>query len=111
MYSNGNKKIIYDIITEEYFIIKFDQEWDFSPDNDPYEGYFIINGWHNILNNYKIIDKVNGPTPVEFLTYKGMYGFKVYFPSNKIEDENNNWIFYTYDIEQKKYIEVGKIVD
>jgi len=44
MYSNGNKKIIYDIITEEYFIIKFDQEWDFSPDNDPYEGYFIING-------------------------------------------------------------------
>ena len=27
---------------EEYFIIKFDQEWDFSPDNDPYEGYFII---------------------------------------------------------------------
>jgi len=40
-----------------------------------------------------------------------MYGFKVYFPSNKIEDENNNWIFYTYDIEQKKYIEVGKIVD
>jgi len=60
---------------------------------------------------FEIIDKVNGPAPVEFLTYKGMYGFKVYFPNKKIEKENNNWIFYTYDIEQKKYIEIGEIVE
>jgi hypothetical protein len=26
---------------EEYFIVEFDQEWDFPSDNDPYEGYFI----------------------------------------------------------------------
>jgi hypothetical protein len=28
---------------------------------------------------FEILDKDHGPAPVEFLTYNGVYGFKVYF--------------------------------
>jgi hypothetical protein len=70
---------------------------------------------------FKIIDKVNGPAPVEFMTYKEMYGFKVYYSNNEVAggigwvsdpDPNNyKWIFYTWDAEQKKYIEIGEVVE
>jgi len=94
--------------TDEIIYISFGQMayqvgiYAYNIENDSFKPY---TGWVQ----FEIIDKVNGPAPVEYLTYKGMYGFKVYFPNKKTE--NNNWIFYTYYIEQKKYIEVGKIVE
>ena len=70
---------------------------------------------------YKIIDPNNGPAPVEFTTYKGMYGFKVYYSNFEVAEEqgwdpdpdpkNDKWIFYTWDAGHKKYIEVGEVVD
>ena len=70
---------------------------------------------------FKIIDRVNGPAPVEFMTYNGMYGFKVYYSNNEVtggigwvpdpDPKNGKWIFYTWDAEQKKYVEIGEVVE
>jgi hypothetical protein len=40
-------------------------------DKDDFVGYCNI--------EFDIVDPVDGPAPVEFMTYKGMEGFKVYF--------------------------------
>jgi len=59
---------------------------------------------------YKIIDQKYGPAPVEFITYQGMLGFKVYNWENEYE-KTGRWTFYTWDAEKKEYIEIGEIVD
>lgn len=63
---------------------------------------------------YKLIDRENGPAPVEFMTYNGMYGFKVYYfeydPTYRSKNpRHNKWFFYTWDAEQREYIEVGEV--
>jgi hypothetical protein len=70
---------------------------------------------------FDIIDPKKGPAPVEFMTYRGMFGFKVYFESTEVADgigwvpdpnpKNDTWRFYTWDAEQRKYIEIGEVVD
>jgi len=59
--------------------------------------------------------------PVEFLTYNGIYGFKVYFLALDVPGgpgyipepipNNNKWIFYTWDAEKREYVEVGEVVE
>jgi len=70
---------------------------------------------------FGIVDKVNGPAPVEFMTYKGIYGFKVYHERLEVaggegwvpnpDPKNDKWIFYTWDAEQRKYVEIGEVVE
>jgi len=70
---------------------------------------------------FEIIDPDNGPAPVEFTTYRGMYGFKVFFFQYDVAGgpdwvpdpnlKNGKWIFYTWDAEKREYIEVGEVVD
>ncbi|MDR0320622.1 MAG: hypothetical protein LBI28_03895 [Treponema sp.] len=68
-----------------------------------------------------LIDSDNGPAPVEFMTYRGMYGFKVFFyqldvaggPGYVYEPNprNGKWFFYTWDGEQREYVEVGEVIE
>jgi len=63
---------------------------------------------------FEIIDKVNGPAPVEFLIYQGMYGFKVYnkkYHRGNDTTEEGKWYFYTWDAEQRTYAEIGEVVE
>jgi hypothetical protein len=68
-----------------------------------------------------IIDPENGPAPVEFMTYKGIDGFKAYFfeftvaggptlPPDPANPNNGKWIFYAWDAEKREYAEVEEIV-
>ena len=87
--------------------------WSYDKVKDEFENYCEI--------PFEIIDKVNGPAPVEFMTYKGMYGFKVYYSQNEVaggigwvsepNPKNDKWIFYTWDEEQRKFIEIGEVVE
>jgi hypothetical protein len=68
--------------------------------------------------DYTVYD---GPPPVEFMTYNGMYGFKVHFFGTNVSGgpghvtkpnpKNNKWIFYIWDADKKEYVEVGEVVD
>ena len=59
--------------------------------------------------------------PVQFMTHKGMYGFKVNIGGSQVagglswEPEPRpkayKWFFYTWDTQQKQYAEVGEVVD
>ncbi|MCL2067310.1 MAG: hypothetical protein FWG99_07580 [Treponema sp.] len=70
---------------------------------------------------FEIIDAHNGPAPVEFTTYRGMYGFKVFFFQYDVaggsgyvsepNPKNGKWIFYTWDAEKSEYVEVGEVVE
>jgi hypothetical protein len=68
-----------------------------------------------------IIDPENGPAPVEFMTYKGMNGFKVYYYALNVaggigyvpepNQDNEKWFFYTWDEIKREYIEVEEVVE
>jgi len=63
---------------------------------------------------FNLIDPKNGPAPVEFLTYQGKFGFKVYNKKYHWETETREegkWYFYTWDAEQRKYVEIGEIIE
>jgi len=70
---------------------------------------------------YKVIDQKEGPAPVVFITYRGMKGFKVYYSniesaggSQWVPDpdpRNDKWIFYAWNDEQRKYMEIGEVVE
>jgi len=48
------------------------------------------------------------------MTYQGMLGFKIYNEKYHWETETREegkWYFYTWDSEQKKYIEIGEVVE
>ncbi|WP_461248083.1 hypothetical protein, partial [Treponema sp. R6D11] len=67
---------------------------------------------------YKIIDLKKGPAPVEFLTYKGKYGLKVFYSNIEEKDgprwipdpdpKNDKWIFFSWDEAQRTYVEAGE---
>ena len=67
---------------------------------------------------YKIIDPKNGPAPVKFMTYKGKYGFKVYYSNIEAaggsgwvpepDPKNDKWIFFSWDEKQRMYVESGE---
>jgi hypothetical protein len=69
---------------------------------------------------FKIIDQEKGPAPVVFTTYRGMKGFKVYYsnieswwvsePNPAPDPRNDKWIFYSWNEEQRKYVEIGEVV-
>jgi hypothetical protein len=62
-----------------------------------------------------------GPAPVKFMTYRGMYGFKVSFYTGDVAGgpdyvpesypDNGKWFFYTWDVEQREYVRVGEVVE
>jgi len=68
---------------------------------------------------FKIIDQEKGPAPVVFMTYRGMKGFKVYYSNTESagqwvpdpDSRNDKWIFYSWDEDQRKYVEIGEVVD
>ncbi|GHT70912.1 hypothetical protein FACS1894110_23160 [Spirochaetia bacterium] len=70
---------------------------------------------------FRIIDAENGQAPVEFMTYKGIDGFKVYYAEtvvaggpNDIPETplgNDKWFFYTWDEGEKKYIRIEEVKD
>jgi hypothetical protein len=91
--------------------------------------FIFIIGYDNTEDNigyycnipFGIIDPENGPAPVEFMTYKGMNGFKVYYVANNVAGgigcvpkpmpDNRKWFFYTWDETTRKYIRVEEVVD
>jgi hypothetical protein len=66
-----------------------------------------------------IIDPENGPAPVEFITYKGMQGFKIYCfadslhvaPPKNIINDLFAWYFYAWDEAAGKYVEVEEYIE
>jgi hypothetical protein len=56
---------------------------------------------------FDIIDPENGPSPMEFIKYKGMEGFKVFFSQSDVaggpgyipdpNPKNRRWFFYAWD--------------
>jgi hypothetical protein len=99
----------------EIFTYGFGGNWfaivikSYDPEKDDFVNYCEI--------PFRLIDRENGPAPVEFITYNGMYGFKVFYSAWEValsypsdpSPKSNKWFFYTWDKEQKKYIEVGEI--
>jgi len=69
---------------------------------------------------FDIIDRENGPSPVEFIFYNGMIGFKIYYclslgtpehlPKNII-NQDYAWYFFKWDEKQRKYVEVCEIIE
>ncbi len=70
---------------------------------------------------FDIIDRKKGPAPVDFTNYKGMNGFKVYFLNVEVaggpgwvpepHPNNGKWIFYTWDKEQRKFVDIGEYTE
>jgi hypothetical protein len=91
--------------------------------------FIVITGYETTtdsMQNYcyipfDIIDPENGPAPVEFMTYKGMNGFKVYYVANDVAGgigyvpdpmpDNRKWFFCTWDETTRKYVRVEEVVD
>ena len=85
---------------------------------DPYSKEIV-----HYLNEGISVDYPPTYTPVEFINYKGMNGFKIKkyippniqtskpikFPSSEDKFRNLAWIFYTWDETQRKYIEVEEV--
>jgi hypothetical protein len=89
------------------FILGYDQDTD-----------QIINycGVRSPDISFDIIDPQNGPAPVEFMTYNGKYGFKVYFAANSVWPDppnpyNYKWFFYVWDEEQREYVNMGEVLE
>ena len=88
----------------------------YNSEKDDFVSY-TFNSWIT----FEIIDPENGPAPVEFMTYNGMYGFKVFFfqygvaggPGYVSEPnpKNGKWIFYTWDAEKREYVEVEEVFE
>jgi hypothetical protein len=71
---------------------------------------------------FDLIDPENGPAPLEFMTYKGMKGFKAYFFEPTVaggptllpdpaDPNNGKWFFYTWDEEQREYVRIEEVAD
>jgi len=70
---------------------------------------------------FKIINHLNGPAPVEFIYRNGMYGFKVFYSNIEAsggqrwvpepDPENDKWIFYAWDRDQRMYVDMGEVAD
>jgi hypothetical protein len=68
---------------------------------------------------FGLVDPDKGPAPVEFMTYRGIKGFKMYQdiangtpahdPRHKIEGENRSWYFYAWDEGVRKFVELAEI--
>jgi hypothetical protein len=83
--------------------------------NGDIPNYFYIENVDSIKNNPRILnnqpllvrfDLIHGDkefTPIEYCTMDGVTGFKIY---TYFENKDSKWIFYTWDAEQRKYVEV-----
>ena len=68
---------------------------------------------------FEIIDRARGPAPVEFVTYKGMKGFKVYYMGYEVaggpgwvpdtDPRNGKWIFYAWDEKRREFVEIEEV--
>ncbi|GHT71889.1 hypothetical protein FACS1894110_25680 [Spirochaetia bacterium] len=87
--------------------------WGYDAEKDSLVAYCDI--------PFGLIDAENGPAPVEFMTYKGIDGFKVYYAAtvvaggpNDIPEtplDNNKWFFYAWDEGEKEYIRIEEVKD
>jgi hypothetical protein len=66
------------------------------------------------------IDKETGPEPIQFIQNLGVWGFRCLVDSSDytpmyglpaMEDENLIWVFFTWDTDERKYIEREFIVE
>jgi hypothetical protein len=93
-----------------------------------YGNYFRIDiSWYDPEINematteipFSIIDRRNGPAPIEFIKYKGMEGFQVYYFIPEVaggrdwapdpDPKNYKWFFYTWDKEKREFVEVEEV--
>jgi hypothetical protein len=93
-------------------------------------GYFIvITGYDATTDDFPnycyipfdFVDPENGPAPVEFMTYKGMEGFKVYYVATNVAGgpgyvpepmpDNEKLFFYTWDEEKREYVRVEEAAE
>jgi hypothetical protein len=68
---------------------------------------------------FYIIDPENGPSPLEFIKYKGVDGFQVYYGQFHVFDgpsyveppdpKNQRWFFYAWDEGKREYGEVEEV--
>jgi hypothetical protein len=80
-------------------------------------GFFIEITWYDLEKNdmayieipFSIVDRGNGPAPVEFISYKGMEGFMVYYYAWTESAKNDRWFFYTWDEKQRKFVEIEEV--
>jgi hypothetical protein len=81
---------------------------------DDAKDYCLIPFW--------LIDPENGPAPVEFMTYKGMEGFTVYFlelsvaggptlPPEPANPDNEKWLFYSWDAAKREYARIEEAAE
>jgi hypothetical protein len=87
--------------------------WGYDEEKDDFVSFCEI--------PFDILDFNNGPAPVEFMIFQGMFGFKVYYFSRSVaggsgyvsesDMKNGTWRFYTWDTEQRKYIEIGEVIE
>jgi hypothetical protein len=91
--------------------------------------YLIISGYDTQTNRikkycsipYGDVDEGYNSPPVEFITYKGMDGFKVRFFVYEVaggpgwvpdpDPRNRKWIFYTWDEGKREFVEVEEFVE
>jgi hypothetical protein len=93
-------------------------------------GFFILIWGYDLAKDdfisycevpFGLIDPENGPAPAEFMTYKGLYGFKVFFYQGDVaggpgyvpfnNPNNYKWLFYTWDGDQREYVQVGEVIE
>jgi hypothetical protein len=91
-------------------------------------GYFIrIIGYDHEKNGmvdyadipFAIVDRRDGPAPVEFIKYKGMEGFMVHYYLPEVaggpgyipdpSPKNDRWFFYAWDGGQRKFVEIEEV--
>jgi hypothetical protein len=66
---------------------------------------------------FELLDPEEGPAPMEFMTYKGMDGFKVYYYDNIVWPDsprppnplNGKWLFYAWDHTERQYVMIEEI--
>ena len=88
---------------------------------DPEIGHFVPLSAPLILT---FPDVNYGPAPIQFMNYKGMYGFKAFiliplgethgkswFPNPDPHAGMNIWVFYAWNAEQRMYMPVGRLID
>jgi len=84
-------------------------------------GYDTLTGERKYYCDVPFDNRENGSPAVEFITYKGMNGFKVRFFVYEVaggpgwvpdpDPRNRKWIFYTWDEGKREFVEVEEFVE
>jgi hypothetical protein len=107
----------YDISKQSYFNFF---RYSFHSNNYGIETFIEILGYDKETDGIKthlrvpttLFDHEKGPAPVAFIWNNGMYGVIIYTRQDEGERRSNDykWIFHIWDLEQRKFIEIGEVV-